>query len=254
MPIHRDRALCLRNIPFSETSQIVTLFGRRVGLFRAIVKGAHRRTKAGSSKFDGGIDLLDVGDCVFIDHSNRELATLTEWKQLSGQLSLHRSLRGMLLGQAVAEAVPLLLAENDPHAVVYDRLRATLPILSTDRVEEHAVALIGDVLGSSGFLPDLDACAECGRPVAANAAYSPTRPGLYCGDCARVIPDRQAIDPRLPRIAKTLLALPRDRGVAQRLPKLSRQQSDPLIDFLLAQVEQVAQRPMRTRAFLKHAV
>ena len=149
--------------------------------------------------------------------------------------------------------MPLLLAEHDPHPAIYDRLRATMPILSTDRVEEHAVALLGDVLSLSGFLPDLGACAACGRPVAGNAAYSPTRPGLYCGDCAKAVPDRQPIDPRPPRLAPTLLNLPRDRGVAQRLPKLSRPQSDPLIDLFLAQIELTAQRPMRTRAFLKHA-
>ena len=183
MPIHRDRAICLRNIEYSETSQIVTLLGRRTGIFRTIAKGAHRRTKAGSSKFDGGIDLLDVGDCVFIDHANRDLATLTEWKQLNGQLSLHRSLRGMLLGQVLAEAVPLLLAEHDPHPELFDRLRTTLPILSTERVEEHFIALLADVVNLAGFLPDLDACSQCAQPLAGFAAYSPVREGILCRNC-----------------------------------------------------------------------
>ncbi|HEY0008174.1 MAG TPA: DNA repair protein RecO [Tepidisphaeraceae bacterium] len=250
MPIHRDRALCLRNIEYSETSQIVTLFGRRTGMFRTIAKGAHRRTKAGASKFDGGIDLLDVGDCVFIDHANRDLGTLTEWKQLSGQLSLHRSLRGMLLGQVLAEVLPSLLAEHDPHPELFDRLRATLPVLSTDRVEEHFVALLADVLSMAGYLPDLNACAQCDQPLAGFAASTPVRPGLLCRNCADAYPNRRELDPRLFRIVTTLLSLPRERGVAQRLPRLTRHQSDPLIDFFLGQIEQVSQRPLRTRAFL----
>ena len=61
MPLVNDRCICLRKIEYSETSQILALFSRGHGLVRVIAKGAHRRTKAGASKFDGGVDLLDVG-------------------------------------------------------------------------------------------------------------------------------------------------------------------------------------------------
>src|SRR3712207_7995583 len=53
MPLVRDRCICLRRTEYSETSQILTLFAREHGIVRAIAKGAHRRTKAGASKFDG---------------------------------------------------------------------------------------------------------------------------------------------------------------------------------------------------------
>ena len=61
MSLVRDRCICLRKTEYSETSQILTLFGRDLGIVGVIAKGAHRRTKAGASKFDGGIVLLDVG-------------------------------------------------------------------------------------------------------------------------------------------------------------------------------------------------
>ena len=48
-------------------------FAREHGVIRLIAKGAHRRTKAGASKFDGGIDLLDLGDAVFSHAPEREL-------------------------------------------------------------------------------------------------------------------------------------------------------------------------------------
>src|SRR5215213_569910 len=79
MALARDRCVCLRKVEYSETSQILLLFGREHGLLRVIAKGAHRRTKAGSSKFDGGVDLLDVGDAVFTFDPARDLNTLTEW-------------------------------------------------------------------------------------------------------------------------------------------------------------------------------
>ena len=62
MSLVSDRCLCLRKTEYSETSQILTLLSRNHGLLRVIAKGAHRTTKAGASKFGGGIDLLDLAD------------------------------------------------------------------------------------------------------------------------------------------------------------------------------------------------
>src|SRR5215213_4231110 len=105
MPLVRDRCICVRCTEYSETSQILTLFSREHGIVRAIAKGAHRRTKAGASKFDGGVDLLDAGDAVFTHDPGRDLATLTEWSLREGRLGLRKTLRGMYLGMYAAELV-----------------------------------------------------------------------------------------------------------------------------------------------------
>ena len=88
MPLVHDRCICLRKVEFSETSQILTLFARQHGINRVIAKGAHRRTKAGASKFDGGIDLLDVGEAVFSHDLAKDLPPLTEWGLREGHLEL----------------------------------------------------------------------------------------------------------------------------------------------------------------------
>src|SRR6476661_6903878 len=126
MALTRDRCICLRRTEYSETSQILTLFGREHGLLRLIAKGAHRRTKAGASKFDGGADLLDLGDAVFSLRLEKELATLTEWSLRDGHLELRGSLRALYLGQYAAELTSLLFEEHDPHPWLFDRLARTL--------------------------------------------------------------------------------------------------------------------------------
>src|SRR6476660_7647213 len=126
MPLARDRCLCLRKVEYSETSQILVLFAREHGIFRAIAKGAHRRTKAGSSKFDGGVDLLDLGEAVFTHDPARELATLTEWHLADGHLELRRNLRALYLAQYAAELIASLLEEHDPHIALFDRLEQTI--------------------------------------------------------------------------------------------------------------------------------
>src|SRR5947209_8749092 len=97
MSLVSDRCICLRRTEFSETSQVLTLLSRAHGIVRVMAKGAHRRTKAGASRFDGGIDLLDCGNAVFTADVSRPLATLTEWKLQDGRLELRRSLRGLFL-------------------------------------------------------------------------------------------------------------------------------------------------------------
>lgn len=215
----RDRAICLRTHRFSETSQVLTLFCRKTGLTRVLAKGAYRRTRAGASKFDGGVDLLDVGDCVFLLHTNRDLATLTEWKLIEGHLALRRQFRAMVIGQYLAEVLTVLLAEHDPHPYLFDRVRVALSALSSPRIEEEFIAIQLDILKETGFLPDFSAPAD--------ATLSKIHPGLI-------------------RIAETILRLPRDKATAQRLPRLSRYQSDPLTAYLAFHIQSVTQRDLHS--------
>src|SRR5438874_4025342 len=146
MALVHDRCICLRKVEYSETSQILLLFAREHGLQKVVAKGAHRRTKAGSSKFDGGVDLLDVGQAVFTQRLERDLGLLTEWSLCEGHLDLRRNLRGMYLGLYAAELVSLLLEEHDPHPQVFDRLESTLTELGGARAEEHFLAFQLDLL------------------------------------------------------------------------------------------------------------
>src|SRR3954466_11539663 len=124
MALTRDRCICLRRVEYSETSQILTLFGREHGLLRLIAKGAHRRTKAGASKFDGGLDLLDLGDAVFSLRLEKDLATLTAWSLRDGHLELRGDTPALYLAQYAAELCRLLIEEQDPHPLTLDRLES----------------------------------------------------------------------------------------------------------------------------------
>src|SRR5689334_16302922 len=162
MALVRDRCICLRKTEYSETSQILTLLARQHGITRVIAKGAHRRTKAGASKFDGGVDLLDLGEAVFSHAPERDLCPLTEWHLVDGHLELRRDLRPMNLALYGAELVNLLIEEHDPHVDLFDRLEQTLAELGTARIEEAFLAFELDLLREAGYLPELGGCVECG--------------------------------------------------------------------------------------------
>jgi DNA repair protein RecO (recombination protein O) len=230
MALVHDRCICLRKVEYSETSQILLLLSREHGLQKVVAKGAHRRTKAGSSKFDGGVDLLDVGAAVFTQRLERDMGLLTEWSLREGHLDLRRSLRGNYLGLYAAELVGLLFEEHDPHLEVFDRLESTLLELGSPRAEEAFVAFELDLLRDSGYLPEMTTCVNCGSLLTDRepAFFSPARGGVACRNCESALPDRISIDGRLLGLLRTVLRLPRVNGETQRLPKLTRHQTDPI--------------------------
>ena len=252
MPLSSDRCICLRKVEYSETSQILTLLGREQGLMRVIAKGAHRTTKAGASKFGGGIDLLDIGDAVFTLDLEKQLGNLTEWKLVEGHLELRRSLRGMYLAQYAAELVSFLIEEHDPHAELFDRLEQTVTALSTPRVEEAFLAFELDLLRETGYLVELAACVTCNASLGERgpAYFSASRGGVVCRNCESVTPDRMQVDPRLLRMVQNIIRLPRSNGAADRLPRLTRLQTDPINRMFARHVEHTLQRRLRLPQFV----
>lgn len=246
-----DRCICLRKVEYSETSQILLLFGRSHGLVRVIAKGAHRVTKAGASKFGGGIDLLEIGDAIFTDRPEKDLATLTEWRLTEGHSQLRRKLRAMYLGFYAAELVGLLIEEHDPHPGLFDRLEQTLGELAAGRGEQAFLAFEFDLLRETGYLPELNVCISCGRAVTdrSSIGFDAGRGGIICRNCEPAFPQRSTLDGRLLSILQNVLALTRDNNM-RRLPALTRHQTDPINRLLADYVQYTLGRRLRLTKYV----
>ena len=251
MPLASDRCICLRKLDYSETSQILMLLSREHGIIRVMAKGAHRRTKAGASRFDGGIDLLDVGQGVFSADTSRELALLTDWKLEEGHLNLRQSLRALYLGLYAAELVSLLFQEHDSHPEVFDQLQNVLDELSTRRLEQSFLAFELDLLREAGFMPELANCVNCGAPVGNQSGiyFAPSRGGVVCRNCHAGFPERLSLDIRLLRLLQ-MIQTPAHEGLARRLPQLSRHQTDPLNLLLAEHVQHVIGQRLRSAYYV----
>lgn len=255
MPLEADRCICLRKTEYSETSQIVTLFSRKHGIFRAIAKGSHRRTKAGSSRFDGGMDYLDIGDAVFTHDPARDLAILTEWGLREGHLELRQNLRAIYLALFAAELVSRLIEEHDAHPEIFDRLEATLGRLGTARLEQSFLLFELDLLREAGYLPEMNACVSCGSSMQRfqpqeRAYFSLARGGSVCQSCEGAILDRGQLDPRLLGLVQGLLRLPRVEGGFPPLPRLERRHTDPLNRLFAAHIERTLGRSLQMTKYV----
>lgn len=180
----QDDALVLRLTEYSETSQIVTLFGAAHGLLRLIAKGARRSTR---QRFATGLDLLERGDLRFIPaRGDAQLGTLTEWSQRDAYTGLRRHAAPLHAALYAVELIPTLTAEADPHPDLFAALLQLLTGLAHDDPPGPAIVRFQQtLLRSIGYAPDFTQCVECRRSLAGSRAgyFSPAAGGVLCRDC-----------------------------------------------------------------------
>lgn len=189
-----DEAIILRLTEYSETSQILTCFGRAAGLLRLIAKGARRSTK---KHFAAGLDLLEAGEVQYVAaRGDAQLGTLTEWVQHDAFLGLRREPLRLYGGLYAAELVGALTEEGDPHPALYDALLKTLQALDgTEPALETIVRFVHRLLKEIGYGPSLRKCVDCGQIPAAQQPtfFSAAAGGVVCRDCEARHPDRRRL-------------------------------------------------------------
>jgi DNA repair protein RecO (recombination protein O) len=199
MSSEKTTAIILRVVDFSETSCVLTLFSRDFGKLRGMAKGA-RRPKG---PFESAIDLLALCRIVFLRKSTDALDLLTEAKLVRRFRVAGRDLGRLLAAMYVAELLNELTDDYDPHPELFDLADQTLEAMS-GRVEEsypmaidsagpaegewiarHVLRFELVALRHLGHLPSLDACAQCGKAVAATTrvAFGHLAGGVLCGQC-----------------------------------------------------------------------
>src|SRR5207249_504710 len=131
-------AVVLRTYRYSETSKIVRLATRDLGIQSAIAKGALRP----KSRFGAGLELLSEGVAQLYFSEARELHTLGAFDLVNLRRELAGDV-GRFAGAAALAEVMLKMAPPAPLPVAYDTLTAALDVLALNdpRVELPALDL-----------------------------------------------------------------------------------------------------------------
>lgn len=196
-------AIVLSALRYSETSKIVRLATRDLGVQSAIAKGALRPR----SRFGAALQLLSEGQAHLVMKEHRELHLLTGFDLAHLPVALAADLGRYATASALAEVV-LRFAPPDPHPESFDRLSRAFELLEhAARGEAEALGfrLLWQLVSVLGFAPSLDACVRDGAPLpaAAGLPFSTREGGALCAHCAA---EHGAV--RLPERARAdLLAL-----------------------------------------------
>ena len=204
----KDKAICIRAVDFSETSQIVTFFTKANGKIDAIAKGSKRRKSA----FDGPIEIFSHGRIVFSDSNKEKLATLTEFESASGTqgfTSLSSDLFILNCCYFAAELLNKMTQDYDPHPELFNSFLDFLQNASEKENKNQILALLIlfqlTLLKEVGLQPVLDCCANCKKTCRVGLAppsigspasnvqevyFSSSANGIICKDCEASFPDK----------------------------------------------------------------
>jgi DNA repair protein RecO (recombination protein O) len=197
----KDRAICIRAVDYSETSQVVTLFGRSHGKIRAIAKGSKRPKSA----FEGPLEPLSFGAIVFSGAHKDKLATLTEFQPQPVRGELRRNLAALQSALLAAELLDLLTEEYDPHPELFDHFLGFLQDIEEGKAgpdrRDLMIRLIlfqFVLLHEVGLQPVLISCINCKKPFGPDwreSYFSAASNGLVCRDCEMSFPDKIRLGP-----------------------------------------------------------
>jgi DNA repair protein RecO (recombination protein O) len=183
-------ALVLQTYRYSETSKVVRLATRDLGVQSAIAKGALRP----KSRFGAGLELLSEGMAQLYHRETRELHTLGAFDVVTLRRDLAADL-GRFAGATALAEVTLKMAPPAPLPAAYDTLTAALDALEAARPEHAdaaAVRALWRLLGVLGFEPSLATCVRDGTPIAPAVdravAFSVADGGVLCPRCTPAQP------------------------------------------------------------------
>lgn len=173
MPRIKDQAVCIRQIDWSETSQIVVLLTKQQGKLRGLAKGSKRQSPSSIQRFSGGIELLNLGEIVATIKPTTELATLTEWDLQQDFYHLRRNLRAQHLAMYAADITHALLGDLDPHPAVFEALVKLLEAMVDESTLASSLLVYQwTLLREVGVQPLLDADVRTGEELADQRVYT----------------------------------------------------------------------------------
>ncbi len=188
MTLVSTAAVVLQTYRYSETSKIVRLATRDLGVQSAIAKGVLRPKSA----FGAALETLSEGVAQLYHRETRELQTLAAFDVTALRRDLAADL-GRFAGAAALSQVMLKMAPAAPLPVAYDTFTRGLDAVAAAapaRADAAAARWLWLLVGVLGFAPALDACVRDGTPVGRNGgaeggvAFSAAEGGVLCAACA----------------------------------------------------------------------
>lgn len=243
MPLVESEAIILRSSPFGEADKLVSFFSRALGRLRGIAPSARRSRR----RFGAALEPLSYVRLWFFERENRELVRLSQSELIDSFWNARDSYERSVALSQVTELAERLLPEREASDKAFRLLLATLEAFQ--RTDSVWLPLTYFQLWSvrlAGWLPALDRCARCQKPLGTEAAYaSPGRGQVVCRRCRR--PGMRVLASSSRRDAQEVLAHP--------LRKLSpegwnRRRTAELQAFLLDLVEYHSEAKLATRELL----
>ncbi|HJU89764.1 MAG TPA: DNA repair protein RecO [Gemmatimonadaceae bacterium] len=186
-------AIILHAFDYSETSRILRLATREVGVVSALARGARRsRTRFGTA-----LDLFAQGAAQLHLKEGRDLQTLAAFDVAHPRATLAEDL-GRFAGAAVLAELVLRFATDASQPELFDSLAEALDAVALapeDRTREASLAGAWRLVSELGFAPAVEVCGTCHSALESGTSlmFSNDAGGVLCTRCARLHPGGRSL-------------------------------------------------------------
>lgn len=177
----KTEAIVIRSIKWSESSKIVTLFCRDLGLINVIAKGARKK----NSRYQGILETLNSIEAVINISPNRELQILGNIELGSSFNRIRQDLHKMGYVLSILELINTFFSCSDTEPVFYDFLAYILNFIEANEKTEIAFwYFILKLTSYLGFRPEFYLCHECNNHINYdNLYFSYSNGSVICERC-----------------------------------------------------------------------
>ena len=176
------RGLVLREAKYKETDKILTVLTATDGKISVKARGVARTR----SKLAAATQLLTFSD--FTLFGNKGLWTVNEAATVEQFRALRADINTLALGSYIAELLEAVSNENVAEPEILQLGLNALYALSNRLCppKQLKAAFELRLMCLSGYRPELEQCAGCGKTGMAEARLFPEHGELYCPDCRAV--------------------------------------------------------------------
>lgn len=179
-------AVCLRSRPWRNTSLILSLFTRELGLVSALAKGARRpRSRLGAIS-----GLFVHCSALIIPPRAGDLYILTDADLLNPFSSLITEYELLVEASVIAEFLLCTLPPRHPEEQVFTLLLTYLEQLAQPAdlnpgtIRLLVLSFLLKALAFLGYRPELNRCSRCGQKLSPPVMFNPKTGGLVCVRCS----------------------------------------------------------------------
>lgn len=200
MPLVATDAIVLHAADYLETSRILRLLTRELGVVTVVARGA-RRSRA---RFGAAVDLFAQGVAHIEAKAGRDMHTLTGFDVTDAHAGIARAMARFAAASALTECVQRIVTEEQASAA-FDTVARALRQLETREpsdVDETVLGAVWALVAELGLAPTLTRCASCNAEISATetAPFSHAVGGVVCPRCAGAVPAARRLPPEPRRV------------------------------------------------------
>ena len=182
MALVKTTAIILRSRKWGEADRIVTCYSKTLGKIRGVARGARRQ----KSRFGAALEPFSLCRLNLFEKNGDSLFRISHVDLVKSSQVLREDLHLMDSAARMVNVVAAITPDGDPDPTLFDTLEYGLASLQ-ESVDPAFTALLFQIrlLGLTGFRPQTDHCASCGRThFESEPQFSPLAGGLVCLVCA----------------------------------------------------------------------